>query len=54
MSSSGSHHDVDNEALGEYLRKSGTIPGLQLPITTTKIGYGQSNPTYFLDDAVLV
>ncbi|KAF5489010.1 putative acyl-CoA dehydrogenase IBR3 [Colletotrichum siamense] len=52
MSSSGSHHDVDNEALGEYLRKSGTIPGLQLPITTTKIGYGQSNPTYFLDDAV--
>ncbi|KAK1849916.1 phosphotransferase enzyme family domain protein [Colletotrichum chrysophilum] len=52
MSSSGSHYDVDNEALGEYLRKSGTIPGLQLPITTTKIGYGQSNPTYFLDDAV--
>ncbi|KAF1912465.1 kinase-like domain-containing protein [Ampelomyces quisqualis] len=24
-----------------------TIPALQLPIVSTKIGYGQSNPTYF-------
>lgn len=44
-------HDLDNGALGHYLAKSGKIPDLQLPVVTTKIGYGQSNPTYFVDDA---
>ncbi|KAJ5648692.1 hypothetical protein N7490_005064 [Penicillium lividum] len=48
---SGSRHDLDDRALGRYLLQSGKIPGLQLPIVTKKIGYGQSNPTYFLDDA---
>lgn len=47
----GSGHDLDNAALGHYLVKSGKVPNLQLPVVTTKIGYGQSNPTYFLDDA---
>lgn len=47
----GLGHDLDNGALGQYLVKSGKIPNLQLPVVTTKIGYGQSNPTYFLDDA---
>ncbi|KAL6362136.1 hypothetical protein LRP88_04211 [Fusarium phalaenopsidis] len=46
-----SSHDLDDRALGRYLGQSGRIAGLQLPVTTTKIGYGQSNPTYFLDDA---
>lgn len=44
-------HDLDDEALGNYLIRSGTTPGLKLPLVTTKIGYGQSNPTYFVDDA---
>jgi hypothetical protein len=46
-----SRHDLDDRALGTYLFRSGIIPNLQLPIITKKIGYGQSNPTYFLDDA---
>jgi len=44
-------HDLNDAALGTYLLKSNTIPGLRLPVVSTKIGYGQSNPTYFLDDA---
>jgi hypothetical protein len=47
-------HDLDDESLGRYLLKTGNIPDLKLPITTEKIGYGQSNPTYFLDDAAYV
>ncbi|KAF2855488.1 kinase-like protein [Plenodomus tracheiphilus IPT5] len=42
-------HDLDDTALGQYLKEQ--IPGLRLPIVSTKIGYGQSNPTYFIDDA---
>jgi len=44
-----SRHDLNNEALGKYLINR--VPGLKLPIVSTKIGYGQSNPTYFVDDA---
>ncbi|KAM5352885.1 hypothetical protein ACJ41O_005607 [Fusarium nematophilum] len=50
-SKAGSQHDLDDGPLGQYLSDGGKIPGLQLPIVTTKIGYGQSNPTYFIDDA---
>lgn len=50
-STPGSSHDLDDRALGRYLAKSGKIPNLQLPVVTTKIGYGQSNPTYYVDDA---
>ena len=42
-------HDLDNEKLGRYLAER--ILSLSLPIISTKIGYGQSNPTYFIDDA---
>ncbi|VUC27369.1 unnamed protein product [Clonostachys rosea] len=49
-SDSSSRHDLDDEALGQYLLQSGKIPNLRLPIISTKIGYGQSNPTYFVDD----
>ena len=42
-------HDLDDAKLGEYLRQH--IPELNLPVISTKIGYGQSNPTYFVDDA---
>jgi aminoglycoside phosphotransferase (APT) family kinase protein len=42
-------HDLDNAKLGGYLQQH--IPELKLPVTSTKIGYGQSNPTYFVDDA---
>ncbi|KAF2750810.1 APH-domain-containing protein [Sporormia fimetaria CBS 119925] len=42
-------HDLDDAALGKYLVDY--LPNLQLPIVSTKIGYGQSNPTYFVDDA---
>lgn len=45
-------HGLDDAALGKYL--SGRLPTLQLPIVSTKIGYGQSNPTYYIDDAVYV
>lgn len=47
-------HDLDDEALGQYLQNAGTIPGLRLPVVSSKIGYGQSNPTYFIDDAAWV
>ncbi|KAF9891537.1 hypothetical protein FE257_004004 [Aspergillus nanangensis] len=46
-----SRHALDDISLGRYLLQSGKIPGLQLPVMTTKIGYGQSNPTYFMDDS---
>ncbi|KAF2013567.1 kinase-like protein, partial [Aaosphaeria arxii CBS 175.79] len=42
-------HDLDDEGLGKYLTNH--LPNLKLPIISTKIGYGQSNPTYFVDDA---
>lgn len=44
-----SRHDLDDDKLGKYLAQN--IPDLQLPVVSTKIGYGQSNPTYFIDDA---
>jgi hypothetical protein len=47
-------HDLDDSALGQYLLQCGGIPSLRLPVVTTKIGHGQSNPTYFLDDAAYV
>lgn len=43
-------HDLNDAKLGEYLQRH--IPTLRLPVISTKIGYGQSNPTYFVDDAV--
>lgn len=43
-------HDLDDNALGQYLASSGKVPGLHLPVVTKKIGYGQSNPTYYVDD----
>ena len=42
---------INDEALGKYLFETGEVPGLKLPIVTTEIGYGQSNPTFFVDDA---
>lgn len=42
-------HDLDDDALGRYLAQH--LPDLHLPVISTKIGYGQSNPTYFVDDA---
>lgn len=42
-------HDLDDAKLGAYLQQH--IPSLRLPVVSTKIGYGQSNPTYFVDDA---
>lgn len=42
-------HDLDDDKLGNYLQQH--IPDLKLPVVSTKIGYGQSNPTYFVDDA---
>jgi aminoglycoside phosphotransferase (APT) family kinase protein len=42
-------HDLDDDKLGKYLEPY--LPHLKLPIVSTKIGYGQSNPTYFIDDA---
>lgn len=42
-------HDLDDDALGKYLAQH--LPSLKLPVQSTKIGYGQSNPTYFVDDA---
>lgn len=44
-----SRHDLDDAKLGKYLLQH--IPDLRLPVISTKIGYGQSNPTYFVDDA---
>lgn len=42
-------HDLNDAKLGSYLQQY--LPNLQLPVKSTKIGYGQSNPTYFVDDA---
>jgi aminoglycoside phosphotransferase (APT) family kinase protein len=42
-------HNLDDSKLGCYL--SQYLPDLELPVKSTKIGYGQSNPTYFIDDA---
>jgi aminoglycoside phosphotransferase (APT) family kinase protein len=42
-------HDLDDAKLGKYLEPY--LPNLKLPVVSTKIGYGQSNPTYFVDDA---
>jgi hypothetical protein len=47
--STSNRHDLDDTALGKYLK--GKLPNLKLPVVSTKIGYGQSNPTYFVDDA---
>ena len=41
-------HELDDAKLGAYLQHY--VPNLKLPVTSTKIGYGQSNPTYFVDD----
>ncbi len=46
-----SKHELDDESLSRYLAIIDAIPGVQLPVRTTKIGYGQSNPSYFVDDA---
>ncbi|KAK5082942.1 hypothetical protein LTR05_006824 [Lithohypha guttulata] len=48
---STSRHDLDNTALGKWLQQTKAIPDLKLPVISSKIGYGQSNPTYFVDDA---
>ncbi len=45
----GSRHVLDDTSLGKYLVDK--IPELKLPVVSTKIGYGQSNPTFFIDDA---
>lgn len=47
--SAQTRHDLNDEALGNYLQQH--LPGLALPVVSSKIGYGQSNPTYFVDDA---
>lgn len=47
-------HKLDDDALGKWLLANSSIPGLKLPVMSTKIGYGQSNPTYFVDDAAYV
>ncbi|KAF7536604.1 hypothetical protein G7054_g4427 [Neopestalotiopsis clavispora] len=46
-----SRHLLDDASLGNFLAESGTVPDLKVPVVTSKIGHGQSNPTYFLDDA---
>ncbi|KIW99577.1 uncharacterized protein Z518_11316 [Rhinocladiella mackenziei CBS 650.93] len=51
-SSGSSDHGLDDAALSSYLGRVHEVPGLRVPVKTTKIGYGQSNPTYFVDDAV--
>lgn len=48
---SSSRHDLNDEALGSWLKDEDVIPNLKLPVISSKIGYGQSNPTYFVDDA---
>ncbi len=49
-----SRHDLDHASLSRYLAEANDIPGLKIPVVSTKIGYGQSNPTYFLTDAAYV
>jgi aminoglycoside phosphotransferase (APT) family kinase protein len=55
MATKPASHDLDDAALGAYLQQqfseSSSLPRIQLPLKSTKIGYGQSNPTYFVDDA---
>ena len=51
---SASRHDLNDAALGKWLLETNTVPALKLPVVSTKIGYGQSNPTYFVDDAAYV
>jgi hypothetical protein len=48
---SSSRHDLNDANLSKFLAVNKSIPGIQLPLRTTKIGYGQSNPSYFVDDA---
>ncbi|KAJ9658677.1 hypothetical protein H2198_003555 [Neophaeococcomyces mojaviensis] len=48
---SKSRHDLNDSALSKYIADNDAIPGIKLPVISTKIGYGQSNPTYFVDDA---
>ncbi|KAF2001271.1 APH-domain-containing protein [Amniculicola lignicola CBS 123094] len=50
MAPAPAKHELDDTALGKYLLQQ-HLPGLKLPIVSTKIGYGQSNPTFFVDDA---
>lgn len=47
-------HDLNDSALGSWLQSNSVVPNLKLPVISTKIGYGQSNPTYFVDDAAYV
>jgi len=49
MSKQKTRHDLDDGKLGNYLQQY--LPDLKLPLVSTKVGYGQSNPTFFLDDA---
>ncbi|KAL5432114.1 hypothetical protein PMIN05_009121 [Paraphaeosphaeria minitans] len=42
-------HDLNDDVLGEYLQQH--LPDLCQPVISTKKGYGQSNPMYFVDDA---
>ncbi|KAF1810007.1 APH-domain-containing protein [Eremomyces bilateralis CBS 781.70] len=48
-SANQARHDLDDVSLAKYLTTK--IPGIASPVKSTKIGYGQSNPTYFVDDA---
>ena len=48
-STTQTRHDLNDEALGKYLQQH--LLNLSLPVISTKIGYGQSNPTYYVDDA---
>lgn len=40
-------HKFDEAALAEYLARA--LPGFEGSLTVRKFGYGQSNPTYFLE-----
>lgn len=42
----GSRYDLNDTSLGNYLTQH--LPELKLPVVSTKIRYGQSNPTYFV------
>jgi aminoglycoside phosphotransferase (APT) family kinase protein len=49
MAKQKTRHDLDDGILGDYLQQY--LPDLKLPLVSTKVGYGQSNPTFFLDNA---
>jgi aminoglycoside phosphotransferase (APT) family kinase protein len=49
MAKQKTRHDLDDGKLGDYLQQH--LPNLTLPVVSTKVGYGQSNPTFFVDDA---